>query len=181
MMKYNSENSSMAFLYDIARLLSASHLLAHLLADRTKKDLGFYLPSQAGACHFSSSSESSSLPNLAKLIRIFDSRQSASDYSCHPTNICLPLMLSLLFVCKRTSSIFIRKRTSSIFICLHEMRFNMNQQWLFHNAIWSSPLLRQRQSASCIKLLARSMHTEQLPSTTPVRLVCLSSHTKDMY
>jgi hypothetical protein len=39
MMKYNSENSSMAFLYDIARLLSASHLLAHLLADRTKKDL----------------------------------------------------------------------------------------------------------------------------------------------
>jgi hypothetical protein len=164
MMKYNSENSSMAFLYDIARLLSASHLLAHLLVDRTKKDLGFYPPSQAGACHFDSGS--TSLPNLARLIRFFDSRQSSSDYSCHPTNICLPLMLSLLFVCKRTSSIFIP---------LREMRFNMR---LLHKAIWSGPLLRQRQSASYIKLLARSVHTEQLPSTTPVRPVCLSSRIK---
>jgi hypothetical protein len=91
MIKYDSENFSMAFPYDIARLLSASHLLAHLLVDRTKKDLGFYRSSQAGVCHFNS--ESSPLPNLAKLIRIFDSRQSSSDYSCHPTNICLPLML----------------------------------------------------------------------------------------
>jgi hypothetical protein len=169
-MKYDSDNFSMSFLYDIARLLSASHLLAHLLVDRTKEDLGCYPSSQAGACHFSS--ESSSLPNLAKLIRIFDSRQSCSDYSCHPTNICLPLMLSLLFVCKPTSSIFIR---------LREMRFNMNPQWLFRNAVWSRPLLRQRQSASYVKLLARSVHTEQLPSTTPVRPVCLSSHIKDIY
>ena len=159
-MKYDSDNFSMAFLYDIASLLSASHLLVHLLVDRTKKELGFYLSSQAGAWHFSN--ESSSLPNLAKLIRIFDSGQSSPDYSCHPTNICLPLMLSLLFVCKRTSSIFIR---------LREMRFNMNRPWLFHNAVWSSPLLRQRQSAGYIKLLARSVHTEQLPSTTPVRPV----------
>jgi hypothetical protein len=165
-MKYDSENFSMASLYDVARLLSASHLLAHLLVDRTKKDLGFRLSRQAGACHFSS--ESSSLPNLAKLIRIFDSRQSSSDYFCQPTNICLPLMLSLLFVCKQTSSIFIR---------LREMRFNMNRQRLF-NAVWSGPLLRQRQSASYIKLLARSLHMEQLPSTTPVRPVCLSSHIK---
>jgi hypothetical protein len=165
MMKYDSENFSMAFLYNIARLLSTSHLLAYLLVDGAGKDLSFYPSSQAGACHFNGGS--SSLPNLAGLIRIFDSRQSSSDYSCHPTNIWLPLMLSLLFVCGRTSSIFIP---------LREMRFNMR---LFHKAVWSGPLLRQRQSARYIRSLA--VHTGQLPSTTPVRPVCLSSHIKGGY
>src|SRR4051812_35942240 len=111
MMKYDSGNFSMAFLYDIARFLSASHFLAHVLVDRTKNDLDFYLSSQAGACHFSSESSSNSptLTNLAKLFRIFDPRQRSSDsFSFQPTTICLPLLLGLIFVCKQTSSTFIR-------------------------------------------------------------------------
>jgi hypothetical protein len=168
----------MSFLYGIAGLLSASYLLAHLLVDKTKKHLGLCSPNQAGGYRFGS--ESRSLPNLAKFIRIFDSRQSffRLTYSCHPINTCLPLMLSLLFVYKRAS---VCKRASLTFILLREVRFNMSRHLLFHKALWPIPLLRQSHSATYVKLLARSVHTEQLPPTTPVRPVCLSSRIKDTY
>jgi hypothetical protein len=180
-MKYDSDNFTMSFLYGIAGLLSASHLLAHLPVDKTKKHLGLCSPNQAGVYRFGS--KSSSLPNLAKFIRIFDSRQSFSDYSCHPINTCLPLMLSLLFVYKRASvckRASVYKRASLTFILLREVRFNMSRHLLFHKALWPIPLLRQSHSATYVKLLARSVHTEQLPPTTPVRPVCLSSRIKDI-
>ena len=120
-----------------------------------------YPSGQASACHFGS--ERSSLPNLAKLVRIFDSRQSFSDYSCH-----------------RSTSAFHRCRVYLSFkfhlITRNEIQYETD--WGYSNALWSSPLLRQRQSATYVKLLARSVHTEQLPSTTPVRPVCLSPHIK---
>ena len=170
-MKYDSDNFSMAFLYDIAGLLSASHLLAHLLVDRTKKHLG--LCSQTRQVLAISAARVAHCLIWPSSSAFLTRGNHFSDYSCHPINTCLPLMLSLLFVCKTEAS--------SIFIPLREMRFNMSRQSLFHKAVWSSPLLRQRQSASYVKLLARSVHTEQLPPTTPVRPVCLSSRIKDMY
>jgi hypothetical protein len=157
-MKYDSDNFTMSFLYGIAGLLSASHLLAHLLVDKTKKHLGLCSPNQAvRVAHCLIWPSSSAFLTRGNPFQIILVTRSTSAF--HRCRVYLSFKFHL--------------------ITRNEIQYETN--WGYSNALWSSPLLRQRQSATYVKLLARSVHTEQLPSTTPVRPICLSSHIKDMY